>query len=96
MWGGMFMDRDELQKILSKIFSSSHFSAELDKELLKYLIEAHYQSRVLKEVDIAQEFFKRDKDFNPLDSSIVRSHMYSLRKKLETYYGSRGVLPNFA
>lgn len=85
------MDNSSLEKILEKIFASNYFSAELDKELLKFLIDAHSKSRVLKEVDIAQEFFKRDKDFNPLDSSIVRTHMYSLRKKLETYYLSEGM-----
>ena len=85
------MDNASLEKVLEKIFSSHYFAAEIDKELLKYLIDAHTKAKVLKEVDIAQEFFKRDKDFNPLDSSIVRTHMYSLRKKLETYYLSEGM-----
>lgn len=85
------IDHEELEKILQKIFSSDYFSSKFDRKLLQYLIDATLNSRVLKETDIAKELFQRDEDFNPSDSSIVRSHMYSLRKKLGTYYISEGL-----
>jgi hypothetical protein len=84
------IDQEKTQKILTKIFSSKHFSSEFDRKFLQYLIDATRQNKILKEIDIATDLFERTNDFNPAEDSIVRSHMYSLRKKLETYYLSDG------
>ncbi len=84
------MDKNTAHNILEKIFSSGHFSAEIDQKLLRYLVDNSLSGNTLKEIDIARDIFGRDEDFNPLDSSIVRSHMYSIRKRLETYYLAEG------
>jgi hypothetical protein len=84
------IDQKKIQKILDKIFSSKQFSSEFDRKFLQYLIEATNQKKILKEIDIANDLFNRTDDFNPGEDSIVRSHMYSLRKKLEIYYLSDG------
>ena len=76
------MDKNTAHNILEKIFSSGHFSAEIDQKLLRYLVDNSLSGNTLKEIDIARDIFGRDEDFNPLDSSIVRSHMYSIRNLL--------------
>ena len=84
------MDKNNINNIVTKIFINGNFSSDIDKKILQYLIDNTLSGRMLKEIDIAKDIFGRDEDFNPNDSSIVRSHMYSLRKKLETYYLSEG------
>jgi len=84
------IDKETIEKTLDNIFSSKHFSSSFDRKFLKYLIEATLEKRELKEINIAIEIFKRSENFNPADDSIVRSHMYSLRKRLETYYLTDG------
>lgn len=75
------------KKWLEKILHSSEFiHSKIDQAYLKYLIEASMQGRELKETTIAIEFFGKDANFNPAEDTIVRSHTYTLRKKLETYY----------
>jgi hypothetical protein len=86
----MKIDKPNIDEILTKIYGSDHFSAELDRKLLSYLIEAHLSGKTPKEIDIAKDLFHKDGDFNPIDSSIVRTHIYSLRKKLDIYYLSEG------
>ncbi|MBU2493143.1 MAG: helix-turn-helix domain-containing protein [Bacteroidetes bacterium] len=84
------MNKETAKQILTKIYDSGYFSAEIDQKLLQYLIDNTLNGNVLKEVDIAKDIFGRDEDFNPSDSSIVRSHIYSIRKKLQTYYLAEG------
>jgi len=75
------------KKWLDKILNSSEFiHSKIDQAYLTYLIEASSQGRELKETTIAIEFFGKNANFNPAEDTIVRSHTYTLRKKLETYY----------
>lgn len=89
------MNKTTLEDILDKLFSSGHFSAEIDRKILQYLVDNTVSGKNLKELDIARDIFGRDEDFNPSDSSIVRSHIYSIRKKLQTYYLSEGANDKF-
>ncbi len=84
------MDQSTAEKILYKIFRSEIFTAEIDKQLLQYLVDNSIKANQIKEADIARDIFGRDEDFDPSDSSIVRTHMYSIRKKLKTYYLTEG------
>lgn len=83
--------QEYIETTLSTIFLSRAFEAETDRKLLRFLVTASIQGRKIREIDIAKEVFDRDESFNSLDSSIVRTHMHSVRKKLETYYLSDGV-----
>jgi hypothetical protein len=79
------------KKCLDKITGSKEFSSsKIYKAYLTYLIEATKQGKDLKETTIAMEFFGKDAAFNPAEDTIVRSHTYNLRKKLETYYYNEG------
>ncbi len=84
------IDKSTAEKILKKILSSQHFSGESDQKFLKYLVNAALKDETPKETTIAFEVFERGADFNPAQDSIVRTHIYALRKKLETYYLSDG------
>ncbi len=81
----------KVQNILEKIFNSKPFSgSEFDQKLLKYLVEQSLNDTSPKETTIAIEMFNKDDTFDPAGDSIVRTHMYSLRKKLREYYLSEG------
>jgi hypothetical protein len=54
------------------------------------LVDAAAEEKELKEATIAIEFFGKDASFNPAEDTIVRSHTYQLRKKLELYYLKEG------
>lgn len=76
---------------LEKIETSKEFSsAFLDKRLLRYLVESSLEGKALKEITIAIDVFDKKVDFNPGEDSSVRSHIYSVRKKLESYYAKEG------
>lgn len=79
------------QKELQKIIESQEFaSSTVYGKYLSYLVEASIQNKNLKETTIAIEFFDKSADFNPAEDTIVRSHTYKLRKKLERYYFTEG------
>jgi len=79
------------QNLLDKILNSKEFAySPIYSHYLKYLVEASIKGRVLKETTIAIEVFSKEADFNPAEDTIVRSHTYSLRKKLERYYFTEG------
>lgn len=81
----------EQKKLLEKILSSKEFqSSRISQTYLTYLVEATQNKKELKETTIAQEVFDKDESFNPVDDTIVRSHTYHLRKKLESYYNKDG------
>ena len=83
----LLLQKESIEKILnSEEFSGSH----IYKSYLSYLIEAKQQGKSLKESTIAIEFFGKSAEFNPAEDTIVRSHTYNLRKKLETYYLKEG------
>ncbi|MBN2364994.1 MAG: hypothetical protein EH225_02590 [Calditrichaeota bacterium] len=77
--------------LLEKILASQEFSgSKIYQNYLTYLVNAAEQGRTVKETTIAIEVFGKDADFNPAEDTIVRSHTYTLRKKLETYYFNEG------
>jgi len=71
---------------INKICNSKVFTSPTDSRLLRYLADATINGNVLKESVIAVDIFNRDPSFNPGDDSIVRSSIYNLRKKLDSYY----------
>ena len=75
---------------IEKICSSRVFTSPTDARLLRFLVNSTLEGLVLKETVIAVEIFNRDPSYNPGDDSIVRSSIYNLRKKLDTYYLDEG------
>jgi hypothetical protein len=79
------------KKLLEKILNSKEFStSKIYKAYLSYLVEATNKGIALKETTIAIDVFGKDANFNPAEDTIVRSHAYALRKKLENYYYNEG------
>ena len=79
------------QNLLEKILNSKEFCfSPIYSHYLKYLVDSSLKGKVLKETTIAIEVFGKEADFNPAEDTIVRSHTYSLRKKLERYYFTEG------
>ena len=64
------------------------------KGLLKYLCESSEKGHVLKEMDIAIDYFKRGNDFVPGDDTIVRVNIHKLRSLLDVYYQHEGKKDN--
>ncbi|WP_321288023.1 hypothetical protein [uncultured Sunxiuqinia sp.] len=75
---------------LQKLSLSRFFTSNKDVELLRYLIRSTQEGKSLKETIIAIDFFGKDSSFDPGSDSIVRSNIYNLRKKLESYYLEAG------
>ncbi|MDZ7271010.1 MAG: helix-turn-helix domain-containing protein [candidate division KSB1 bacterium] len=79
------------KRLLEKILASEEFaSSKIHQQLLTYLFEATKAGRRLKETTIAMEVFGKDAHFNPAEDTTVRSHIYTLRRKLEKYYLTEG------
>lgn len=79
------------KKLLEKILNSKEFShSQIYQNYLTYLVESASTGKRLKEITIAIEVFGKDSSFNPAEDTIVRSHTYTLRKKLESYYYNEG------
>lgn len=84
------------EKLLEKILNSQEFiSSSIYGKYLQYLVNSTLEEKNLKETTIAFEFFEKDSDFNPAEDTIVRSHTYKLRKKLERYYFTEGKNDNY-
>ncbi|GEM_PF-2460383 len=75
---------------IAKIADSKHFTSEKDAKLLQYLITSTREGKSLKENVIAIDVFHRDTSFDSGSDSIVRSSIYNLRKKLDSYYQLEG------
>lgn len=86
------MTQETIQKkLLEKIVNSAEFShSKIYQNYLTYLVESTNANKQLKEITIAMEVFGKDSRFNPSEDTIVRSHTYTLRKKLESYYFHEG------
>jgi hypothetical protein len=85
------INRQDCLQHLEKIEASKEFaSARLDKKLLRYLVESTLDGQPVKETTIAIEVFDKDSSFNPGEDSSVRSHIYTIRKKLDSYYTNEG------
>ncbi len=79
------------RKYLDKILASKEFEgSKIYRAYLSYLVEACSSGKDVKETTIAMDVFGKDSSFNPAEDTIVRSHTYNLRKKLETYYLTEG------
>ena len=79
------------KKLLEKILNSKEFNhSQIYQNYLTYLVESANEGKQLKEITIAIEVFGKDSSFNPAEDTIVRSHTYTLRKKLESYYYNEG------
>lgn len=86
------MNNQSIQKeCIERIINSEEFAGSTTyKSYLTYLVNAKDTGKCLKETTIAIEFFGKTADFNPAEDATVRSHTYTLRKKLETYYLKEG------
>ena len=60
------------------------------KGLLQHLFESSKKGNLLKEVDIATDYFKRGNEFIPGDDTIVRVNIHKLRSLLDAYYKEEG------
>lgn len=78
-------------ELLDRIGHSEGFvHSESNRNLLKYLIDKSLSDEIPRELDIAIDFFNKDADYHTSEDSLVRSHIWSLRKKLENYYLKEG------
>lgn len=85
------IDPDEKRAVLEKILKSSPFNrGDKYATLLAYLVESNLQGKIPKEYSIAIDVFEKEKDFNPAEDTIVRYHMYHLRKRIDEYYENEG------
>lgn len=79
------------KKCLEKILSSQEFStSKIYQQYIEYLVDASIEGEVPKETTIAIDVFGKDASFNPAEDTTVRSHTYTLRKKLQNYYYNQG------
>ena len=85
------INKSTQQALLEKIISSQEFSgSKIHQAYLTYLVNAAYDGQSVKETTIAIDVFGKDAEFNPAEDTLVRSHTYSLRKKLDSYYYNEG------
>ena len=85
------INKSTQQSLLQKILASQEFSSsKIYQAYLTYLVKAANEGKSVKEITIAIDVFGKDKDFNPAEDTIVRSHTYTLRKKLDSYYYNEG------
>ncbi|MBN2280260.1 MAG: hypothetical protein JXQ65_06755 [Candidatus Marinimicrobia bacterium] len=90
------INKSTQKQLLAKILQSDEFSnSNTYSSYLTYLVESAEVGKCLKEVTIAIEFFGKDPNFNPAEDTTVRSHMYTLRKKLQNYYLKEGKDDNY-
>lgn len=76
---------------LKKITKDPLFSGSaIYKDLLKYLVDCSLNNRVPHEKDIAINVLGKNDSFDPYEDTLVRVHIYKLRKKLEAYYNTTG------
>ena len=79
------------KKLLAKIINSKEFcGSKIYQNYLTYLVNATHEGNILKEATIAIDVFGKDEHFNPSEDTIVRTHTYTLRKKLDNYYYTEG------
>ncbi len=85
------LNKTEKLRLVERILASKEFSgSKVYQTYLHYLVSATEAGKPLKEVTIAIDVFGKDADFNPAEDTIVRSHTYTLRKKLDAYYYNEG------
>src|SRR5262249_30809178 len=82
--------REELDRILSSPLFSRN---ERLSRFLRFVVERHLEGRdsELKESLIAIEVFDRSTDYDPKQTSIVRTEAGRLRARLAEYYTAEGI-----
>ncbi len=84
------IDVQDKKATLQAILESKYFKdSQVTAELLAYLADAAVEGHTPKELNIAYDLYK-NKNFDPATDSYVRTNVYKLRKKLETYYKNEG------
>ncbi len=82
-------DHKKIARYLELILKSQCFAkSSVNRELLKYLVNATIKGENLKEFQIANEVF--GKSVNSEKDSNIRVYILNLRKKLEEYYQREG------
>jgi len=85
------LNNSEKKSILKRILQSDAFvNSQVYQKLLAYLVEASINNKTPKEYDIATDVLHKTPDFDPSQDTIVRVHIYNLRKKLDHYYSHEG------
>jgi hypothetical protein len=85
------VNKNKQLKILKKILQSPVFAkSETYKKILTYLVDCALTGRIPGEIDIATRVLGRDESFDPFEDTLVRVHIYKLRKRLEEYYKDEG------
>lgn len=85
------IDTQVKYSILERIISSDSFrGADRYKTLLTYLVESSIKGNIPKEYSIAIDVFKKGKDFNPSEDTVVRYYAHRLRQKIKAYYENEG------
>jgi hypothetical protein len=85
------LEATDKKALLNSILRSKEFtSSQVYQNLLAYLVEASINNTKPKEYQIATEVFHKSANFDPNDDTIVRVHIYNLRKKLDQYYSNEG------
>ncbi|NQT25311.1 hypothetical protein HQ585_08150 [candidate division KSB1 bacterium] len=83
--------RNIQQSVLKSILLSPSFAkSETYKKILTYLVECSLKGKLPNEIDIAIQALDKDDTFDPFEDTLVRVHIYKLRKKLEEYYKEEG------
>ncbi|MBN1482801.1 helix-turn-helix domain-containing protein [candidate division KSB1 bacterium] len=76
---------------MNKICASKEFANHDHYEpLLRYLVASTLKNETPKEISIAMEIFKKNRDYDPTLDSTVRVYVHNLRKKLQSYYHKEG------
>ncbi|MDC0598237.1 hypothetical protein OAP18_00135 [Gammaproteobacteria bacterium] len=85
------IETEELQALMQRIISSSELGrSRTYADILSYLVECSINGNTPKEIAIAIDVLGREADFDVAKDSIVRVHIYHLRKKLKAYFANHG------
>ena len=79
-----------VQALIDRIIASKSFGRSVTyANLLRYLVECSERGDPPKEIDIATDILGKS-SYDSTQSSLVRVHVYKLRKKLARYYAEEG------
>ncbi|MBN1780794.1 hypothetical protein JW948_06690 [bacterium] len=85
------IQKQSQNQILKQLFESPLFAkSETYKKLLTYLVACTLDKKSPNEIEIATQVLGRDSSFDPSEDTLVRVHIYKLRKRLEEYYHEEG------
>jgi hypothetical protein len=73
--------------VLEKILAiPAFFRAATDENLPGFLLDDAIENIPTNETDLVNEFFNPAADFIPAEDTTVRTQMFNLREKLDSYY----------